>query len=102
MAKKDFTAQEGNTTPKPRARRKSAINPKVVANIVHMTPERRKAFARHEWLEATKTFILTLSDHEKNICSKVLLFAQNNPKNGEPLYDCKVIAFPIQSKTLSV
>jgi hypothetical protein len=102
MADKDFTAQEGNTTPKPRTRRKSAMNLKVVANIVHITPERRKAFADHEWHEATKVFILSLSDHEKDICRKAMLLVQNVPVRRERLYDCKVITFPIQNKILSV
>lgn len=102
MAKKDFTVQAGNTTPKPKTRRKSETNRKVVANILHITPERRKAFADHEWREATKVFILSLTDNELNICRKAMQFALSKPENKGTPYDCKVIAFPIHNKnTLS-
>lgn len=75
-------------------RRKSKPNPKVVANVVYITPELRKEFAAYEWRTAVKEYVLSLSNHERNICKKLMLFVGEKPDDRVALDPCAVIPFP--------
>lgn len=100
MAIDDSTPATGNirskVTVKPRARRKSpCINPKVMANIVHLSDERKKEHAREKWDIALKAYIFSLDGHEFDIAKHVLMFIKQKPRIIDSSYSCEVIPFPV-------
>jgi hypothetical protein len=82
-------------TVKPRARRKSScINPKVIANIVHLSDERKKENAREKWGVALNEYLRSLGHHEFDIAKHVIMFISQKPSLIDSSYSCKVIPFP--------
>lgn len=81
-------------TSKARSRSKSLrINPKVVANIVHLSKERRKEAATEKWHTALKVYIRSLNKHEFDIAKHVLMFISQKPCIVDSSYSCTVIPF---------
>lgn len=100
MADEDFTsnkatkkARKVTPTPKARTRHKSRINPKVVANIVHLSYERRKQAAREKWHLALKVYLSSLDKHEFDIAENVVTFITQRPFLVDKSYSCEVIPF---------
>ncbi len=86
-------------TSKTRSRSKSlSINPKVIANIVHLSYERREAFAKEKWHTALKVYMRSLNSREFDIAAHVLMFVSQKPCLVDPEYSCDVTLFPIGGK----
>lgn len=84
------------SAPKPRARRKQTrINPKVIANIIHLSDERKKEHAREKWNDALRAYISSLKDEEFDIAKHVLMFVCQRPSIIDSSYSCEVIPFPL-------
>lgn len=79
---------------KARSRRKSPrTNPKVVANIIHLSYERRKEAAREKWDAALITYVCSLNKHEFDIAKHVMMFVSQKPCLVDLKYSCEVISF---------
>ena len=104
MANEDFTSNKATkkarkvATPKARTHRKSRINPKVIANIIHLSIERRKESARNQWSDALKIYLATLNDNDFNIAQHVVRFIAQKPCAIDTSYLCEVIPFPAIKK----
>ena len=89
-------SKKSKVTVKPRARRKSpCINPKVIANIIHLSDERKKENAREKWGVALNEYLRSLGGHEFDIAKHVIMFISQKPSLIDSSYSCKVIPFPV-------
>jgi hypothetical protein len=78
------------------ARRKSRINPKVVAHIVPLSAKRRKKAALDQWSKALKIYLGTLNRNDFNIAQHVIKFIAQKPFSVDTSRSCVVIRFPIK------
>ena len=96
MANEDFTSNK--TSKKVRTRRKSRINPKVIANIIPLSTERRREDAQHQWSEALKAYIGTLNHNDFNIAQHVMKFITQKQIRIDTSRSCEVIPFQAMKK----
>ncbi len=102
MAIEDFTSNRttqkvckaAKATRKAQSRNKSRINPKVVANIIHLSEERKKENARLKWGNALKVYLATLDGNKFSIAEHVMMFISQRPRLSDPTYSCEIITFP--------
>jgi hypothetical protein len=91
-----------SATLKTRLRSKSlSISPKVIANIVHLSYERREASAKEKWHTALKVYIRSLNSREFDIAKHVLMFISQKPCLVDPEYSCEVIPFPLTEEHIA-
>lgn len=83
-------------------RRKSRINPKVIANIIHISPERRKEAVRDKWNLALKYYLSSLDGYEYDIAKHVLMFVMQRPAIVDKSYSCEVICLPKKQQQIGV
>ena len=89
-------------TSKARSRSKSlSINHKVIANIVHLSYERRETAAKEKWHAALKVYIRSLNNSEFDIAKHVLMFISQKPCLVDPEYSCEVIPFPLTEEHIA-
>ena len=82
---------------KPCASRRRKPNPSVVASILFLSPERRKAETQYRWETALKLYLSSLDFKENNIVDHVLAFIHKKPSFLETYLPSNVIPL-FQSK----
>jgi hypothetical protein len=92
-----------SVTSKPRTRRTRKtktikVVPEVLANIVHLSTERRKEAAQAKWSEALKIYLGTLNHNDFNIAEHVIKFVCQKPLAIDISHLCEVIPFPIERR----
>ncbi len=76
---------------KPRASRRRKPNPSVVASILFLSPERRKAETQYRWETALRLYLSSLNHDETNIVDEILAFLHKKPSFLETYLPSNVI-----------
>ncbi len=99
MADKDFTAQEGNTTPKPKSRRKTIAKQKLVSNVFPINKHRNERLAGFKYENKAKEYLNRLSDEHHDVVLDYLdILWGRNTRNEDTYQTAQVIPFPVGGK----
>lgn len=74
-----------------RTSRRRKPNPSVVASILFLSPERRKAETQYRWETALRLYLSSLNHDETNIVDEILAFLHKKPSFIETYLPSNVI-----------